>query len=73
MWLSILLIVLGFILLIKGAADWMVEGASSLAKKNNVSDYIFYWVEPHSCSSPCLREQERSWSAGRQAYYCCFS
>jgi cation:H+ antiporter len=31
------LIVLGFFLLIKGAG-WMVDGASALAKKNNVSD-----------------------------------
>ncbi|NJC27428.1 calcium/sodium antiporter [Neolewinella antarctica] len=35
--LSILLIVLGFGLLIKGA-DWMVTGASALAKKKNISD-----------------------------------
>ena len=34
---SILLILLGFFLLIKGAG-WMVDGASSLAKKFNVSD-----------------------------------
>ena len=32
-----LLIVAGFLLLIKGA-DWMVNGASSLAKKNKISD-----------------------------------
>jgi cation:H+ antiporter len=31
------LIIVGFLLLIKGA-DWMVNGASSLAKKNNISD-----------------------------------
>lgn len=37
MFLSIVLIVAGFVLLIKGA-DWLVNGASSLAKKNNVSD-----------------------------------
>lgn len=35
--LPILLIFLGFVLLIKGA-DWLVNGASALAKKNNVSD-----------------------------------
>lgn len=35
--LSIFLILIGFILLIKGA-DWMVSGASSLAKKHNISD-----------------------------------
>jgi cation:H+ antiporter len=37
MLLLILLIVVGFLLLIKGA-DWMVDGASALAKKNNISD-----------------------------------
>jgi cation:H+ antiporter len=37
MLLLILLFVVGFLLLIKGA-DWMVNGASSLAKKNNISD-----------------------------------
>lgn len=36
---SILLIVLGFIALIKGA-DWLVEGASSLAKKHNIPDLV---------------------------------
>lgn len=35
--ISILLITLGFILLIKGA-DWMVNGATALAKKKNISD-----------------------------------
>jgi cation:H+ antiporter len=39
MTLSIVLIVAGFILLIKGA-DWMVSGASALAKKYNVSDLV---------------------------------
>ncbi len=37
MLLSILLITVGFLLLIKGA-DWLVNGASALAKKNNISD-----------------------------------
>lgn len=37
MLLLILLIIVGFLLLIKGA-DWMVDGASALAKKNNISD-----------------------------------
>jgi cation:H+ antiporter len=37
MLLIILLIIVGFLLLIKGA-DWMVNGASALAKKNNISD-----------------------------------
>jgi len=35
--LQIGLLILGFIVLIKGA-DWLVNGASSLAKKHNVSD-----------------------------------
>jgi cation:H+ antiporter len=39
MLLSILIIVIGFILLIKGA-DWLVTGASALAKKHNVSDLV---------------------------------
>jgi len=39
MWLQLLFIVLGFGLLIKGA-DWMVSGASALAKKYHVSDLI---------------------------------
>lgn len=37
MLLLILLIFVGFLLLIKGA-DWMVNGSSALAKKNNISD-----------------------------------
>ncbi|WP_127844683.1 calcium/sodium antiporter [Psychroflexus aestuariivivens] len=37
MLVSILLICLGFVLLIKGA-DWMVRGASTLAKQYNISD-----------------------------------
>ncbi|MDA3942903.1 MAG: calcium/sodium antiporter [Bacteroidetes bacterium] len=37
MLLLLLLIIVGFLLLIKGA-DWMVNGASALAKKNNISD-----------------------------------
>ena len=37
--LDILLITLGFILLIKGA-DWLVDGASALAKKHNISDLV---------------------------------
>jgi cation:H+ antiporter len=39
MLISILFIVAGFVLLIKGA-DWMVTGASALAKKHNVSDLV---------------------------------
>jgi cation:H+ antiporter len=37
MLLQISLLILGFVVLIKGA-DWLVNGASSLAKKHNVSD-----------------------------------
>lgn len=37
MLLAIVLILVGFLLLIKGA-DWLVDGASALAKKYNVSD-----------------------------------
>ena len=37
MFIPILWLVLGLILLIKGA-DWLVDGASALAKKFNVSD-----------------------------------
>ncbi|WP_432672903.1 calcium/sodium antiporter [Flavobacterium sp. SM2513] len=36
---SILLVALGFVGLIYGA-NWLVEGASSLAKKNNISDLV---------------------------------
>lgn len=39
MTLFIILILLGFSLLIKGA-DWMISGATSLAKKNAISDLI---------------------------------
>ncbi len=38
-WVSALLIIVGFIALIYGA-DWLVEGASGLAKKYGVSDLI---------------------------------
>lgn len=37
MFIQIILLVVGFILLIKGA-DWMVDGASALAKKYHISD-----------------------------------
>lgn len=39
MLLDIVLIVVGFLFLIKGA-DWLVGGASGLAKKHNVSDLV---------------------------------
>ena len=37
--LDIVFIVAGFVFLIKGA-DWLVGGASGLAKKHNVSDLV---------------------------------
>ena len=37
--LSVLLVALGFVGLIYGA-NWLVDGASSLAKKNNISDLV---------------------------------
>ena len=37
MTVQIILLLLGFVLLIK-SADWMVDGASNLAKKYNISD-----------------------------------
>lgn len=37
MFIAILLILVGFVVLIKGA-DWLVVGASALARKNNISD-----------------------------------
>ncbi len=39
MFLQIALLILGFLLLIKGA-DWLVNGASSLARARNVSDLV---------------------------------
>jgi cation:H+ antiporter len=39
MTISILIIIAGFVLLIKGA-DWLVTGASALAKKHKVSDLV---------------------------------
>lgn len=39
MFISLGIIVIGFVLLIKGA-DWMVTGSSALAKKYNVSDLV---------------------------------
>ncbi len=37
--IAVLLLVFGFVLLVKGA-DWLVNGASSLAKKYNVSELV---------------------------------
>ena len=37
--LDVIFIILGFALLIKGA-DWLVDGASALAKKHNISDLV---------------------------------
>ncbi len=39
MYISILLLVVGFVLLIKGA-DWLVTGSSSLAKRFNISELV---------------------------------
>ncbi len=36
---TVVIIIIGFVLLIKGA-DWLVSGASALAKKHNVSDLV---------------------------------
>ena len=38
-WISIVLIVVGFIALVKGA-DWLVDGASSIAKHFGISDLV---------------------------------
>jgi len=39
MWVNTLILICGLLLLIKGA-DWLVNGASALAKKHNVSDLV---------------------------------
>ena len=39
MWLSGVLVIVGFVLLIKGA-DWMVSGSTLLAKKNHIPDLV---------------------------------
>lgn len=39
MFLSILILLFGFVILIKGA-DWLVDGASVIAKKLNISDLV---------------------------------
>ncbi len=38
-WLLIVLLITGFVLLVKGA-DWLVEGASALAKRFNIPDIV---------------------------------
>lgn len=38
-WVALLLIVVGFVLLVKGA-DWLVDGASSVAKRFGISDLV---------------------------------
>ena len=38
-WVAILLIVVGFVALVKGA-DWLVDGASSIAKRFGISDLV---------------------------------
>ncbi|MGD8243070.1 MAG: sodium:calcium antiporter, partial [Desulfobacterales bacterium] len=37
--LTYLLLVVGFVLLIKGA-DWLVDGASAIAKRFNISELV---------------------------------
>ena len=39
MWVAIVLIVIGFVALVKGA-DWLVDGASAIAKRFGISDLI---------------------------------
>lgn len=39
MWLNVLLLVVGFVVLVLGA-DWLVDGASGLAKRLNVPDLV---------------------------------
>ena len=39
MWVAIVLIIVGFVALVKGA-DWLVDGASALAKRFGISDLI---------------------------------
>ena len=38
-WVAVVLIVLGFVALVKGA-DWLVDGASSIAKRFGISDLV---------------------------------
>lgn len=39
MWVSVVLIILGFVALVKGA-DWLVDGASAIAKRFGISDLV---------------------------------
>ena len=39
MWVAIVLIIIGFVALVKGA-DWLVDGASAIAKRFGISDLI---------------------------------
>ena len=38
-WVAIVLIIVGFVALVKGA-DWLVDGASAIAKRFGISDLI---------------------------------
>ena len=38
-WVSVLLIIIGFVALVKGA-DWLVDGASAIAKRFGISDLV---------------------------------
>ena len=39
LWVAIVLIIVGFIALVKGA-DWLVDGASAIAKRSGISDLV---------------------------------
>lgn len=39
MWVAVVLIIVGFVALVKGA-DWLVDGASSIAKRFGISDLV---------------------------------
>lgn len=38
-WVAVVLIVFGFVALVKGA-DWLVDGASAIAKKFGINDLV---------------------------------
>ena len=38
-WVAVILIIVGFVALVKGA-DWLVDGASSIAKRFGISDLV---------------------------------
>ena len=39
LWVAIVLIIVGFVALVKGA-DWLVDGASAIAKRSGISDLV---------------------------------